>query len=304
VASGERSGRASDSALRLDRTRSGDRVELICVVEDGCLGRSRRPRVVMSGDDVEQLGGHVRIEPARPFLDEPEAEVHVAEEAAFRGREKERAAVQLPHPARVVEQRPGEEQVAAQAGMELRRLATERSDADRVLEEPTGIRVVAADRRGQRPQPAAEPFVGDESRDEGSEAGMPDLASEKLEKPVELVEVAAGLRRQVGRIGVRRLEGAHLELEPVAKALHAPEDAHGVSFAEALVEQLDVVPDPGLDSSARVDELERDVRAARPGAQPPLAGNGVEPFDDAVRGELGNGRDGAHQRESRSENGW
>lgn len=97
-----------NSALRLDRARSGDSVELIRVVENGCLGRSRGPRIVVSGHEVEQLRGHVRIEPAGPLFDEPEAEVHVAEKTAFGGREKERTAVQFSYPARVVQERSGE----------------------------------------------------------------------------------------------------------------------------------------------------------------------------------------------------
>ena len=83
-----------------------------------------------------------------------------------------------------------------------------------------------------------------------------------------------------------RLERAHLELEPVAEALHAAEHAHGVALAEAAVEELDVVPDARLDLPGRVDELEREVRASRTGAEPLLARHRVEALDDPVLGQL------------------
>ena len=77
--------------------------------------------------------------------------------------------------------------------------------------------------------------------------------------PCELVDVAARGGRQAGGVDVRRFERPHVELEPVAEALDAPEHADGVAFAEAPVEQLDVVPDARVDAAGRVDELEREV---------------------------------------------
>ena len=83
----------------------------------------------------------------------------------------------------------------------------------------------------------------------------------KSRKPVELVGVAAHGGRELGGIGSGRLDRAHLDLEPAAESLHASEHADGVALGEAAVEQLDVVPDAGLDATARVDELECEVRA-------------------------------------------
>ena len=100
---------------------------------------------------------------------------------------------------------------------------------------------------------------------------MGDLGGEEVEEAVELVDVAARLGHELGRVGVRRLERANLELEPIAEALHPAEHPDGVALAEAAVEQLDVVPDARLDAPARVDELEREVRAPRTRAQTLLA---------------------------------
>ena len=121
---------------------------------------------------------------------------------------------------------------------------------------------------------------------------MRDLAGQELEEAVELVRVAAHRRREAGRVGVgRRLDRAHVELEPVAVALDAAEHPHRVALAEARVEQVDVVPDARLDPPARVDELEREVGGAVLRAQPPLARDRVDALDDAVFGQLG---DAAH----------
>ena len=115
---------------------------------------------------------------------------------------------------------------------------------------------------------------------------MRDLSGEELEKAVQLVGVSAKPGRKRRRVGVfRGLERAHLELEPVAEALHAPEHAHRVALAEAAVQELDVVPDPRLDPSTRVDELERQIRRARAGSQSFLSGDCVDPLDHPVLGE-------------------
>ncbi len=132
---------------------------------------------------------------------------------------------------------------------------------------------------------------------------MGDLAGEELEEPVELLHVAASLRDELARVGLGRLERAHLELQAVAEALHPAEHAHGVSLAEAAVEELDVVPDARLDAPARVDELERQVGAARARAQTLLPRNGEEALDDPVLGQLGDG-DGALTGRSSARERW
>ena len=74
----------------------------------------------------------------------------VAEQAALVGRRERRPARQLERPARVVDERRREQQLAAQPRMELRRLAAERRDADRVLEQAAGVGVVVVRRRRVR----------------------------------------------------------------------------------------------------------------------------------------------------------
>src|SRR4029453_11611052 len=72
----------------------------------------------------------------------------------------------------------------------------------------------------------------------------------------------------------------------VAEPLHPPEHAHGVTLAEALVEELDVVPDPRLDLPGRIDELQREIRAAGTGAKPLFAGHRIQACDNPVLGQL------------------
>jgi hypothetical protein len=67
------------------------------------------------------------------------------------------------------------------------------------------------------------------------------------------------------------------ELQPAVEPLDASEDAHRVALGEAAVEELDVVPHPPLDASARIDELERQIGLPAAGRQPALAGDGVTP---------------------------
>ena len=174
--------------------------------------------------------------------------------------------------------------------MELRGLAAERRDADRVLEETARVAVMPvgagggkrSQRRADRRRPART------SRRATARPGWRDLVGEELEEAVELVRVAAERGGELGRIGVvHRLDRPHLHLQPPAEALDASEDAHRVALAEALVEQLDVAPDPRLDATARVRELEREVRRARLGAPPLLLGDREHALDGPVLGELG-----------------
>src|SRR4029453_11632862 len=67
----------------------------------------------------------------------------------------------------------------------------------------------------------------------------------------------------------------------------APPPPNCVAFPEAFVEEFDVVPNACVDSSARVDELEREIRVTTPCAQALLAGDGEEHVDDSILCELG-----------------
>jgi hypothetical protein len=95
--------------------------------------------------------------------------------------------------------------------VELGHLAADRRDADCVLQEPTGIAVVTFDRCRKGPEPGTEVVVADEAPYGRFETRVRDLACEELEKPLELVGIAAHRRRELGRIEtLRGLERADL----------------------------------------------------------------------------------------------
>jgi uncharacterized protein (DUF1015 family) len=115
-----------------------------------------------------------------------------------------------------------------------------------------------------------------------------DLGGEELEEAVELVGVTAERRGQLGRIRVRcRLDRPHLHLELSAEALDPSEDADGVALAEALVEQVDVVPDARVHAAARVGELEREICGPSAGASALLLRDREHAFHGPVLDELG-----------------
>ena len=261
------------------------------MVEDCRLSRTSGAGVVMRSHSVEELRPDTGLERGSPFLDQAQAEVHVPEQPALLRGAEDRAAGQLDGPPDVVEQGRREQEVGTQPRMELSDLAADRRDADGVLEEPAGVPVVSLDRRGELAQPSPEIVVSDEAPDRSLQAGMRDLAGEELEEPLELVCVPAHRGRELGRIEtLGGLEGANLELQPVAETLDAPEDTHGVALCEATVEQVDVAPDAALDPAARVDELDGEVRSARLCPQPLLSRHRVDAFDDPVLLELGDRR--------------
>src|SRR5439155_11067557 len=89
----------------LDGAGRGDRVELVRVVEDGGFGRARRACVVVACDRVEQLRTDVRLEGRGAILDEPQAEMDVAEQPALVGLAGDGSAAELERPAGVVDER-------------------------------------------------------------------------------------------------------------------------------------------------------------------------------------------------------
>ena len=120
----------------------------------------------------------------------------MAEQPALGGLPESRAGLELDRAADVVQERGGEEQVGAEARMQLAELAADRRDADRVLEQAAGVVVVAVGGGGQRAEPAADLRVAEDAPDGRLQPGVRDLAGEELEEAVELVGVAAHRRRE------------------------------------------------------------------------------------------------------------
>ncbi len=186
-------------------------------------------------------------------------------------------------------------------GMQLRRLAADRRHADRVLEQPAGVRVVPVGSRRQCPQPGPDLLVVDEAPDGLAQSGMRELAREELEEAVELVAVAADRRCELRGVRVvRPLERPHLDLEPVAEALDTAEHADGVALVEAPVQEVDVGPHARVDPAARIDELEREIGRPVLRAQPLLPRDRVDALDDPILGQVG---DRVHGAESRVRSG-
>ena len=231
------------------------------MVQDGRLGRARGRAIVVARDRMEELGQDGRVEVARTFLDGSETEMDVAEQATFLRLAERWAASELTDAADVVQQRGREDEICAEARMQLRRLAAERRDADGVFEQPSGVAVVTVGTgRRQRAESCADLRVPDEPVYNGGESRMRDLCCEELEEAVELVGVPTERRCERSRVGVlHRLDRAHLHLQLSAEALDASQHADGVSLGETLVEQLDVAPDARLDAPTRIGELEREV---------------------------------------------
>lgn len=258
--------------------RRGDGVELVRVVQDGRLGSARRARVVVAGDGVEKLVGRVEI------FEEAEPEVDVAEELSLPRRREDRRRAELACASDVMDERSGNQQIRAEPRVDLTELAAQRRHADRVLEQPARIRVVPVLSRGIRPQRR----LGQRTHDDLAQTVVVHLRDEELEEAFELVGVAPKADRELGGIdSVRRLERPHLDLELVPELLHPPEHAHRVARFEAPVEEIDVVPDPRRNAAARVDELEREIRAAVARAKALLPRDRVDAFDGAVLLELG-----------------
>ena len=208
---------------------------------------------------MEDLGEDRRLQPARPLLDQAKAEVDVAQESPLGGGEEERPAVELARPTGVVQQRRREQEVGPQALVELRGFPAERGDAHGVLEQAAGPGMVPSWVAGRmRSRARKSPSATKASTSSRSPGWAISAARNSKNRPVPRRPPRLG-HEPAGSAAPARASG--LELEAVAEALDAAEDAHRVPLAEALVEQLDVVPDAGLDLARGIDQLQRQVRA-------------------------------------------
>jgi hypothetical protein len=97
---------------------------------------------MVAGDGVKQLREDGGVEVTGALLEHPQAEVHVAEESALLGRPERRASPELATAPDVVQERGCEQEIVAKTRMQLRGLAAERRDSDRVLEQTTRVAVV------------------------------------------------------------------------------------------------------------------------------------------------------------------
>src|SRR5437867_13019485 len=118
-------------------------------------------------------------------LDQAQAEVHVTEQAALLGRRERRPARELDRASGIVEQRSGDQELASQARVKLGGLTAERRDADCVLEQPAGVRMVIAWGRGVR----GEITRIEDAAHRRRETRMRQLADEELEEALQLVDV-------------------------------------------------------------------------------------------------------------------
>ena len=162
------------------------------------------------------------------------------------------------------------------------RLDRERRDGDGVLEQAAEVGVVLAARAGERAQRRAQRLVAEQADEQRAEAGLADLAGERVEEAVELVEVAVGdgqERRRVGRPGVDADEARQLDLQLAAEARDAPGGADEVAALEAPGEQVGVA-EQARRAARRCGRAARRARYGDPGArhQPVLARAG----EDAV----------------------
>ena len=215
----------------------------------------------------------------------------MAEQATFVRRPERRPPPELAHPADVVEQRGGEQEVGAQALVQLRRLSHQRRDGDGVLEQPAGIRVMGLGRRELAQRLPDLGVLEEPPHDACAAPGWASSAAMNSRKP----SSSSASRRSRGASPAGSASAASTERisnwSLSSKRSTRAEHADGVSLGEAAVEQLDVVPDPTFDAPGRVDELECEVRGALPRRPPLLSRDGVDALDRAVGSELG---DGAH----------
>ena len=249
----------------------------------------RAPRASWcDGDGVQHLGEHLRLEAAGPFLDQPErrgGRDRAASPRRSAGRAgRGRALASAPRRAGA-RRRAG----CRRAGGRWSWAASRQSEATptvcsrRPPAQAWWVSCVAGRTRSR----AAEVGVADEARDERPQARVGDLGGEELEEAVQLVEVARGPRARArpGRSSAGSSErtsswsrSRKRSTRPSTRTA-SPSPKRLSRSSTSFQTRASILP-------GRVDELEREVRAAGAGAKSLLAGDRVEAFDNPVLGQL------------------
>jgi hypothetical protein len=176
------------------------------------------------------------------------------EQAALLGLTERRTSAELLDAADVMHERSCEKEVGAEPWVELGRLAAERRNADRVLEQTAGVAVVPVGASGgQGAVRRADLVVAHERVHHQRETRMRDLRGEELEEPVELVGVSSERGYERRDVGVLcRLDRSHLHLQLAAEALDPTEHPHRIALAEPRIEEIHVAPYASLDTATSV----------------------------------------------------
>jgi len=126
-------------------------------------------------------------------------------------------------------------------------------------------------------------------------ARMAEFACEELEEAIELTEFAAGAGEQAGRIDIFRLfDRPDVELKASLVALDSAKHPHSVTKLEFTREKLDIVPDPTIDTSRWIDELQHEVGTASASARALLPSDREYPIHEAVLLEVRDGSVNVH----------
>ena len=230
------------------------------------------------------------VQARRPLLDQAQPEMDVAEQAPLLGLAEGRAAPELDRAADVVQERRGEQEVAAQPWMQLRRLATQRRDADRVLEQPAGVAVVTvgagggkgAERRPDRRRRRGCPRPG--RRGPGARSRRRGSRGSRRARRRRDASPASG-RRDRSRAPTSTARTCTCSLPPnrstrPSTRTASPSAKRPSSSSTSSQTRASIRPLASTSSSARY---------GRPGLRPPalLAPDGVDALDGAVLRELG-----------------
>src|SRR3954452_2626441 len=148
-----------------------------------------------------ELAGLVHARGAR--LHDLLAERQVAEQPALVAPPDLRAVGELAGLADVVQKRGGEQEVLVESRVELAGLVRELGHRDGVLEQSPEVGVVAAAAARRAAKRGAQGLVLlEHGGEQGAHLRLAHLARERVEEPVELVEVPVGYGQERGRVGL------------------------------------------------------------------------------------------------------
>ena len=213
------------------------------------LLRERRPREVR--------------DPSELLAEDADPHDEVADELALVGVSKSLLIREFVELAEVVEEDPGEQEVAVEVGVEVGDPSRDLEHRGDVLQEATPVGVVVANPRGRGHELGHERLVDEEAIDQGAQVRVAEGAESLAGAGEHLGRVDPGLGEELHRVEVRGVGPEGLgddQLERPLEELDLAADPDVIARVEAVRHGLARVPHSGADGGGLVPELQVEVR--------------------------------------------
>ncbi len=221
---------------------------------------------------------------------EPQSDLHVAQQLAFRGVAERALVTEFADLADVVQHHTGHQQIAVDPWVVQGHEVGQTAKREHVLQQPAEEGVVDALCRGRATVGLGDRVIPQDRLQQPAQMGIADAADDGAQFILHLQGVTLGSRQEVGKVHfpiVDTLQAVDGELHAVVIQAHLAAHAYEVILAKRVGHFLHVVPHLGVYFAGLVHQHERQVRVACSLLLDVLALHEEDPVGLLARGQIG-----------------